>query len=578
MRREWNSFAREGVDMDMNDVAPSFNLIDEKWIPVAYLSGGYERRSLRDVFYRAHEIDSIAGELPQMAFAIMRLQEAILYRVCLDWQMESVIDWAALWSRGRFDTGAIDRYFEKWHASFDLFGDKPFLQTPGLSYSAKEPDSPSVIMPDLPTKRDKFLFSMRAPKEDFELEYDEAARYLIVAQLYDIAGIKSCVIGNTHINKGRVYAPKGAVGTGWCGAIGGVFVEGHNYFETLMLNLVLRTSRRSPSGLVGIEGDLPPWEKDASIADLRERNPRGPVDLLTWQSRRIRLVPDERRRKVTGVVLCYGDITTPLNKQGCEMMTSWRESKEQQKKLKLAAPPWMPQTHDPSKAIWRGFSSLLSYRDSIGGGTIDMRPGIIQWLELLEDEEIIEESRSFSIRSVGMSYGTQNSVYEDSIDDKIDLCGLLLRHDSEATGKCLEIIRLADEAVKEVVSFVWKMEKTAGDKRRYSSSSDAQATAVKNDVRERAYDELDSLFRDKIAHFTSEVDCVIYGAEWKAAIRKRLWRLSMEYVQAARASLFKENDGVILGRSIQWLKYRLFVLLGEEGDSFDSVGDVEMFG
>lgn len=45
--------------------------------------------------------------------------------------------------------------------------------------------------------------------------------------------------GNTHVNKGKVYAPKGMLGTGWLGGIGGLYAEGRNLFETLMLNWVL---------------------------------------------------------------------------------------------------------------------------------------------------------------------------------------------------------------------------------------------------------------------------------------------------------------------------------------------------
>lgn len=561
---------REEVDMGQISNGASFNLIDREWIPVVDLEGHRDTLSLRDTFRNAHRIASVAGELAQMSFSILRLQLAILYRVYsgkASGEQGSCALWETLWEKGRFQMDEIEEYLDAWRDAFDLFGDKPFFQTPGLAYAGKEADSPSAIIPDFPSKMDKFLFSQRAPQVDFELEYAEAARYLIVAQAYDLAGIKGGVVGNSHINKGKVYAPKGAVGTGWCGAIGGVFVEGENLFETILLNFVLWNERCSPGSLLTIEGDLPPWERDAPGADLQECSPMGPVDLLTWQSRRIRLVADEAKHRVTGVVLCYGDVISPLNQQKYEMMSSWRESKAQQQRLKLAAAPWMPLVHDPGKAIWRGLSPLLVYQDSLGGNKIDARPGVIQWLETLEEYGIVEDSRTFAIRIVGMSYGTQNSVYDDGVDDRMNLHALLLRHDSGATAECIDIAKRADEAVDELTKFVWRLEKASGDRRRFDSYSDNQANAYKNDVRERAYDELDGLFRAEISNFTPDENYAEYGEAWKTETRDRLWNLAMAYVQRSGASLFRESGDVVPGRSIQWLRYRLSDLLGNKAPS-----------
>ena len=117
--------------------------------------------------------------------------------------------------------------------------------------------------------------------------------------------------GNTHINKGKIYPLKGFLGTGWLGGIGGVYAEGANLFETLMLNWVLYDDRYDLEyyRLFGNVNDIPVWEKDeVPSADMDDQSSfAGPVQAMTWQSRRIRLVPNEERTRVIGVVNCYGD-------------------------------------------------------------------------------------------------------------------------------------------------------------------------------------------------------------------------------------------------------------------------------
>lgn len=69
---------------------------------------------------------------------------------------------------------------------------------------------------------------------------------------------------------------------------------------------------------VGNVNDIPVWEKDeVPSADMDDQSSfAGPVQAMTWQSRRIRLVPNEERTRVIGVVNCYGDAVTLYNTDG----------------------------------------------------------------------------------------------------------------------------------------------------------------------------------------------------------------------------------------------------------------------
>lgn len=544
-----------------------FNLLDEPWIPVTFVDGAAGEVSLRELFASAPHIQAIAGELPQMSFATTRVALAILYRaysIAEPARRELIGLWRELWEQGSFEDGAVEEYLEAFHDRFDLFDEQhPFFQVPGLEYMGKDPDPVGEFMADVP-KRDKYLFAMRAPQCVDDLSYTEAARYLVLAQAFDTAGIKAPVEGNSRVNKGKVYAPKGAVGTGWCGAIGGVMLEGPTLFETLLLNFVLHLN--GLGSLMGIEGDVPPWELPPADPDIEEREPRGPVDALTWQSRRIRLVRNENRERVVGVVLCYGTIPTAAEKQKSEQMTAWRESIQQQKRLGTPYVPRMPITHDPSRAIWRGLPALLSHQGAQDGESgRDLRPGVICWLDVLTREGVLSDNQRVSIHAVGMSYGTQSSVFDDSVDDTVSLHLLLVRDDAEARQRVIEMVGQADEAVKEFVRFVWRVETAQGDKRRYDSFSDGQANAMKNGAREWAYEVLDELFRNRIAMLTPDDSLSPYCAAWLSEIRTKLLACARDYVTASATSMFSEHSEPTPGQALVWFENNLNRILQLEG-------------
>lgn len=560
--------ARKEVIMANSDQSVCYNLLDESWISVVYENGTANNVSLIRLFEDAPRIRSISGEMPQMYFATVRLALAVLYRAYefLDTSNEALrAAWKAIWDQGAFDMDYVAGYLQDYRDRFELFDvECPFYQVANLAYMGKDCDSVSELMPEIP-KPDKFLFSMRAPQSVNRLERNEAARYLVLAHAFDVAGIKTPVEGNSHVNKGKVYAPKGAVGTGWCGAIGGVFLEGNNLFQTLMLNWVLYDGRSNgfPSG----EDDAPPWEEPIMTADLIERNPVGIVDMLTWQSRRVRLVPDEEADGVVGVVMCYGDVMTAVDKQRFETMTAWRESKQQQKKLNSPTIPWMPVTFDSGKALWRGLSPLLSAGADEGGSTDDLRPGVVRWAEELVRRGVLAPDWTLSIRAQGMTYGTQSSVYEEGIDDYVNLRALLFQKDAKAADRVVEVVGQTDAAVNELAKFVANMEIASGDKRR---STDSTAKAFKDDVRDRAYGELDGLFREEIANFTAEVDPPEYCDAWRERVRAVLRSIARSYVDSAGRSMFAEHGDMTAGKAVRLFRWGLAKALGTTSPAFDT--------
>lgn len=536
-----------------------FNLVDEPWIPVVDKAGVSRTLSLREMFTQAPAIATISGEIPIMNIALIRLALAILYATYREVGAEPGITdddlaraWMDLYRSGAFPEGDIDSYLDEHLEAFDLFGNHPFYQVAGLEYQAKGPDPVSELIIDMP-KPGKTLFTMRAPQSLTQLSFAEAARYLVLEQAYSPAGIKSPVVGYVGAKGGKAYAPKGALGTGWCGGIEGVFLEGDTLFETLLLNWPLIAQGRH---LLGVSGDTAPWERENASAASIERNPVGPIDVLTWQSRRIRLIPNERGTAVSGVILCYGDVSSPVDKRGVELMTGWRRSLPQQKKLGTAHVPLMPRQVDPSRALWRGLPSLLSKVATLDkASTEDLRSEVIRWIDYLQlnYKDTPVQSHLIRIHVQGLSYGTQSSVVEDMVDDYLDLDSSMVDADSSAVKSSVEVVKQADDAVSALVKFVHNVEKANGNDRPQDE----------RDIREHAYDMLDRVFRSRLAGFTPDQDRLAYCNAWREEIRCVVERMARDYLESSGLSAFREAGTMTSGRAISIFKLGITRVLGE---------------
>lgn len=546
---------------------PSFNLVREPWIPVVMLDGSHDELSLRELFKKAQDIREVVGDIPQQVLPILRLCEAILYRAYgrtedgepLDLTEPEMLQvWKAVWGAGSFADGYIDEYLDDFEARFDLFGPAPFMQVPDLAFVSKDKEYDPIeeILADVP-KSGKFLFSMRSRDAPACISFPEAARWLLFFQAYDCAGIKTPVVGNTHVNKGKVYAPKGLPATGWLGCIGGTYLEGANLFQTLLYNWVLFQDSRQP--LFGNQKDLPSWEKSAASHDYRVRKPAGPAELYSLQSRRVRLVPHKDGKFVVGIISCYGDIPRPTETVATEQMTPWRKSVAQQKALGTTYVPWMPRVHDCSKALWRGLEAVLS-RGEVSEG--DFRPGVVRWYDTLRAKGGVDLPAGVTVHAQGVEYGSQSSVMTKAMDDRVDLGTALLRGDSPAVTHIFEIISSTDKAIYQLVVLVRSVEHSQGD---MSRDKDPQAQRVADDVRERAYSELDGVFRSRIANFSAEVSVVDYCNAWYSDIHRILLTIARSYLNESGNSVFQRRPAGCIAEAVSKFRWQLNKILGPIG-------------
>ena len=102
-----------------------FNLIDEPWIPIT----GVGMVSLHVLFSNA-EYRALGGN-PVQKIAMTKLLLAIAQAACTPQDND---EWTSLQPTG-LATKCLE-YLNKWHDSFYLYGEKPFLQIPAIKAAA----------------------------------------------------------------------------------------------------------------------------------------------------------------------------------------------------------------------------------------------------------------------------------------------------------------------------------------------------------------------------------------------------------------------------------------------------------
>lgn len=439
----------EPIDQKPADL--SFDLTTRPWIPVQRLDGSQDELSLREVFAQAGDLLRVVGDLPTQDFALTRLLLAVAHDV-FDGPAD-IEDWADLWADEQC-YAPVPAYLDEHRDRFDLLHPQaPFFQVAGLRTGRDEVFSLNRIVADVPNG-DPF-FTARMPTVA-RLGFAEAARWVVHAHAYDTSGIKTGIDGDKRVKGGKVYP----LGVGWAGTLGGVLVEGATLRETLLLNLVAADT----TDLRFEPGDRPAWRHTPCGPGVTDdRRPTGVRDLYTWQTRRLRLYADADG--VHGVVLGYGDPLVPRNMHTREPMTAWRRSPAQEKKHGEAL-SYLPREHDPSRSAWRGLEALLADRTEAAQGSDPartLRPRVLEWIARLSTGGWLPRGFLIRTRVVGAVYGTQQSVIDEIVDDRLSM-GVVLLHqqDREYATAAIDAVGDADRAVRALGDLATNLARATG--------------------------------------------------------------------------------------------------------------------
>ncbi|UVS78390.1 type I-E CRISPR-associated protein Cse1/CasA [Actinokineospora sp. UTMC 2448] len=488
-----------------------FDLTQRPWLTVRLTDGTVQDMSLVDVFANAHRVLGILGDVPTQVFALTRMLLAILHRATDG--PAGLAQWRSLWQADTLPTESIDAYLAKHAHRFDLGDpDVPFFQVARLRTNDDKFSDLSKLIADVPNGQPFFTTRIGAP---LRLSLAEAARWLVHCQAFDPSGIKSGDPSDPRTKNGKGYP----IGVGWSGAIGGVLVGGRNLRETLLLNLVPRDVFDLPEA-----ADLPPWEREhlGVTEELDGRVPTGPVDLFTWQSRRIRLVGQDG--VVTAVLIANGDRRTPQNMHPYEPHTAWRRSQAQEKKLRSTVPVYMPLEHDPERMIWRGLQAMLPEAD-IAAGAERLPPTVLRWIGRLTSTRVLPRGYPMSLRTIGMTYGSQSSTVAEIVDDALSLRAILFAQDAGELVRSAKQAVAASEAGANAIGRLGENLAVAAGSR---EPAGARSRAV-----EHAYGALDPLFRTWLAGLGPDSVPLDALTEWHVTADQALRGLADDLVASA---------------------------------------------
>lgn len=339
-----------------------FNVIEEPWLPCVQMDGRTEELGIRAALARAHELSELAADTPPITLALHRLLLALLHRA-LDGP-GSVDGWAALWEAGRFDMAPLNTYLERWRERFDLFDPRyPFYQTAGLPPERAAPSSRLRWQGD----NNATLFDHTLAERPPALAPAEAARLVVAYQAFDTGGRIAGDSGGDSALAGPLLQPALTL------------VRGRSLFHTLLLNLTRYAPEDAQPWEYDRAADLPAWERGPVRPEQRPLV--GYVDLLTWQGRRVLLLPDEDGAVRRAVLMKGWALPAGAGRHGHETMTAFARRRD----AKPNEEAYMPLRFEEGRALWR--DSLAFFQAGAQSGYD--RPRSLSWLARLAEEEVI---------------------------------------------------------------------------------------------------------------------------------------------------------------------------------------------
>ncbi|WP_315295288.1 type I-E CRISPR-associated protein Cse1/CasA [uncultured Actinomyces sp.] len=519
---------------------PEFNLLDEAWIPVRLLDGTIADVGLLELLRRTTDIADLACELPTQSIAIQRLVLAVAYRVATP---RDTRDWVRQWEDGA-PTEQMIEYLERWRDRFYLFGGRfPFMQVADLRTAKDSVSGLEKLIADVPNGEQ--FFTTRHGRALACIPPSEAARWLVHAQAYDPSGIRSGAVGDSQVKGGKGYP----IGPSWCGHLGLVWLKGKDLDETLVLNLIPADA----AGLRGVESSTEwgacSWEaaepENAVRGDYSLLDPSGtPRDvsiprLLTWHSRRIRLVGDSSG--VTGVVLAQGDKLAPQEMRLYEPQSLWRYSTPQSKKFKTDV--YMPRKFEAGRALWRNLPGTLPTVTTVQG--VDKQPkqeflpSATLSFHYQLDNALIEATypKVMRIQAVGVTYGPQEATFDDIYSDELTLSVAVMRVEREDLSAEIDRqVRLTEEVARDVGTLAANLARAAGE------SGDGAGDGARDRAKELFFSAVDTDFRTWLSQVDGHESARDAGRRWERALRQHATDIQAELVRGASSSAIIGRD------------------------------------
>jgi CRISPR system Cascade subunit CasA len=346
----------------------NFNALDDPWILVRWKDGRVSEVGIREALERASEIAELADPSPLVVTVQLRLLLALLYRIVTEYE------WETVWEAKQLPADKLTAYFDQWRDRFLLFGERPFLQYPGLT--TDKPGPLSKMAPEMVSGNNATLFDHNEDDSGTAYRPADALRMLLVGHAYGLGGLlkaKGTIDGAafTHPSATDAVIARGV----------SLHLAGESLFETLLLNLA---PTKNPSA-----NDAPAWERDLTPAFFARAVPDGLMDRYTYLSRMIRLIPETDADGATVVRRMYYTQGRAIDKAVPDPMQCYREIK----KGGMA-----PLLLTEGKATWRDLTALLQVNEARG-----IRAQALNFVGGLVRDKVVPYNRLLHLHVTGMA-------------------------------------------------------------------------------------------------------------------------------------------------------------------------------
>ena len=523
----------------------TFNLIEEPWLPCTMLDGTRRSLGLREALTQAQDIGELGGDSPLETAALHRLLLAVLHR---NFDIGDSQQWGALWEIRAFDSGVINDYFEKWCGRFDLFdGERPFYQVSGLDLTKGGSSARLFFHQD----NNATLFTHVATAAPPSLTPAESARMLVGFMAFDVGGLKTGGPAKAAmLNNGAV-----------------VLVKGSNLFQTLMLNLCRYAPEQGDPWDFNRDHDMPAWERDEETRP-EDRNPAGYIDLLTWQSRRIRLQPETEREGSTvvkNVVIMKG--AQPSSNFGLrdrETMLAFRSNPD----AKGQQDPWPVVTFREDRALWRDSHALMSSTNAES-----VQPRTLTWLADLALEGIIPYSQIVPVDVLGL--GSTRAKIEFWRHERLPLPLAYLK-DKQLADTLRAVLKLTETTAQDLNGAMWTMatRMLAANPDRKPKAEDVRSLSDHLGAARAYWSHLEAPFKQLLVELPDDKDEENeYGgvqfSKWKSTLREALWNAFRESTRGMERSIRNLKAVALAERSLTAIT-RKHLAAHEAGDLNDA--------
>ena len=266
-----------------------------------------------------------------------------------------------------------------------------------------------------------------------------------------------------------------------------------------------------------------------------ERIPAGYIDLLTWQSRRVRLQPEtahDGSTVVKNVVIMKG--AQPPNDytlRDSETMLAFRSNPQ----AKGRQDPWPVVTFTEDRALWRDSHALMSSTSSES-----LQPKTLTWLADLASEGVIPYSQIVPVDVFGI--GSTRAKIDFWRHERLPL-PLAYLSDKHLADSLREALELTETTAQNLNRAIWTMatRMLAADLDRKPKAEDVRSLADHLGAGRAYWSHLEGPFKRLLVELPDDKgEEGEYGGvqigKWKSTLRHTLWEAFRESTRGMERS------------------------------------------